>query len=193
MHISASGFINSDIYNIIEKIADNKARQYKKIAYLDADDIKQEVRIKCVNALRKYEEKREDADLFVFLSVCADNKLRDIKRNILYKHNGKICQTCNSINGKFCNKCKKLQRNVHSKMSLGMPISLEDQGVESKLYDACSTLDILDYIKFHLPSGLYKTFDKFQEANFNFKLLKQKERVSISGVIISIINNFYKE
>ncbi len=87
IHVQASGLSYSEQNHIIEKIANQKAYQYRNIGFFDSEDIKQEVRVKCWSVLSKYDPKKYTTDLKVFLSVCAENRIRDIKRSVLYKHN----------------------------------------------------------------------------------------------------------
>ena len=76
---------------LIEKIGSIKSLQHKSISYYDGDDINQEVFIKCWQAVEKYDPNC-DTKLRVFLSVCAENRIIDIRRGLVYRHNKTCCQ-----------------------------------------------------------------------------------------------------
>lgn len=196
-----SGFKYDDVSDTIEEIANNKSKQYGKISYFDPEDIKQEVRIKCWSVLKHYDKKRAGANLKTFLTVCADNRLRDIKRSVLYKFNSP-CTKCefHKQEGdkcvKFANKidcCQhaKHERYIQAKLSNSHPIDIDTQ----RIYDNNSNsfvenLEFIDFVETHLPSGFMPLFRKLQDVKYNFKSLKFKERIAIQTVLYDIFVEF---
>lgn len=192
---------------IIESIANTKARQFKRIAWFDADDIRQEVRQKCYLTLGKFDPKI--SDLRTFLSRCAENRLRDIKRGLLYKHN-KPCFRCPLWNmaaskaGKHdcmafddkmeCDKYARHERYVHIKLSSSHPINLDESRVEDTSFEkAIANADLIEFILKRLTPGQKKIFITFQRSNFDLKALKPKDRTKICEVIVEILSMYQEE
>jgi len=198
--ISASGFSYHDIEPIVESIARAKARQYKKIAYYDPEDIKQEVRIKCFQTLKNYDPARSGANIRVFLAVCADNKLKDIKRNVIYKHTSPCsrCDCCNHDtnecslypnNKKQCEKYMRHEKYVHTKLSVNSPISIEEKRViDNKSQTYFDKIDFIDYIFSLIPSGMNNLFNSLRENNFNINAMPTKEREKIMVTLRDIFD-----
>lgn len=199
-----SGLNYSDIYNIVEQIATEKARQYKKIAFYDEDDIKQEVRIKCLNTIKNFDPNRSGANLKIFLAVCADNRLKDIRRSIIYKHTSP-CTRCPfwnemaAVSGVHdcvifcdknqCDKFKKHNKYVMSKLSINSPISIEEHRViDDSANRNVDRADFIDYLFEQVPSGRYQLFNKFRSVNFNLSSMRPKERIVIIEVLKEIID-----
>jgi hypothetical protein len=125
---------NKKIQMMIDTIARTKAAQAHHIAYLDIEDLAQEIRFKCYSVLKQYDPTRTDANLHTFLSVCADNRLRDLRRSVLYKH-CKPCKRCSFGNKRTrgcvkyadkhnCDRYAKHERYISSKLSASRPIEI---------------------------------------------------------------------
>ncbi len=199
MYILCSGIDYSSVSDVVEKIADNKARQYKNIAYLDKEDIKQEVRLKCYTALSKFNVKKNKNDLFIFLSVCADNRIRDLKRSIFYQHYDKRkCKFCHgqslsSPSGFNCPKCQVADNKNAFKMNINNPIRVNNGLLDGEFDLPSKKVEILDYIKFNMPSGLMYIFDKLEKSDFKMASLKKNERYKMSDEIMGILKRYYEE
>lgn len=196
--IIPSGISFNECEEIIEKIAINKAKQFNTIAYLDAEDIKQEVRIKCWSVLPGY-DKHRSANLQTFLTVCADNRLRDIKRSLLFKFN-KPCSRCefNSTNGcvKYSNKfeCKLYKRHeryIQTKLSTSHPVDIDTQRIcDNGSQKFIDNFEFIDFVETHLPSGLMPLFRELASVNFQFKLISLKKRKVIKEHLFTIFQQF---
>lgn len=199
MYILGSGVYYSDISSIVEKIADNKARQYKKIAYLGPEDIRQEVRLKCFTALSKFNIKKTKNDLFMFLSVCADNRIRDIKRSIFYQYYDKTkCKFCHgqsitSPSGFYCPKCNTADNKNTFKMNINNPIRVNNGLLDDDFCLPSQKMEIIDYIRFNLPSGLMPIFNRLEKLEFKMGALKKGDRYKISNEIMFILKKYYEE
>lgn len=192
------------IKKLIEEIAIATANKYKKIAYYDAEDIRQEVRMKCVKSLNRYDPTRSDATLKTFLITCSHNRIRDIKRSVLYKHNnpcrkcdfqGKRKNKCNQYTSKSqCPKYKEHERFIACKLAANKPLSLD----ENRLFDRESEndtikLDMIDYIYASLSPEYYEDFYLLVESNFNFKTIHIKRRGKLMDIIAGIVKEFCEE
>lgn len=203
--IASSGISYKSVEDTIEQIADAKAYQYRKVGYFDQDDIRQEIRIKCWTALPRFDPAC-GANLKVFLSVCGENRIRDIRRSVLYKHN-RPCFKCpfwNEVAAQSgihdclvfedkmeCDKFAKHERYVQAKLSASHPIDINNERIEDINFDRrVGNIDFIDYVHANLPSGLFKTFDKLSSSNFNLHCLKPKERSNIIGALKIILKDY---
>lgn len=192
---------------VIEAIAESKARQFRRIAWLDADDIRQEVRLKCSLTLCKFDSAK--SDLHTFLSRCAENRLRDIKRGVLYKHN-KPCFRCplwNAVAARAgrhdcmafkekmdCDKYAKHERYVHAKLSASHPVNIDEERMHDTTFDhAVATSDLIEYIYVKLSPENKVIFDAFERSNFSLKALRPRERTAISEAIVEILEEYQEE
>lgn len=176
---------------VINSIAKSKAAKHRKIAYLGVEDIAQEVRIKLWMSLEKYDPGRK-VKLRTFLTAVAENRIIDLKRSLLYKHN-KPCFRCPFWNKAAAKagehdceayedkmQCEKYARHegfVQAKLSANNPISLDDTRVEEDTnYVSEGTFDMLEHVFTHLPSGLHPLFEKLRHSNYDFDALRVRER-----------------
>lgn len=201
----SSGIQYEEAEQIIEEIATQKAYQHKSISYFDANDLKQEVRIKCWAALPRFDSKC-GTDLRIFLSVCAENRIRDIRRSILYKHN-KPCFKCPFwneaaaqsgvhdclvfLNKMECEKYAKHEHYVQVKLSASHPIDIDNERIEDNDFQKrVENIDFVDYVYSNLPSGLWGLFDRLRHSNFNLKALRSRERSVIIAALRVALKDF---
>jgi len=203
--VSASGLEYHNQEDIIERVARNKAFQYRKVGFYETDDLMQEVRIKCWNAIDKYNPTC-GTNLYVFLSVCAENRIRDIKRSVLYKHN-KPCLKCPfwsataAASGQHdclvywekmeCKKYARHERYVQAKLSASHPIDIYSERIEddeSELHS--SRLELIEFIESKLPNSLMNLFIKFKAHNYNNKILSAKERSLLMTALKNILEDY---
>lgn len=187
---------------IIEAIAASKAHQFRqKLGWFDEEDIKQEVRLKCHKILDRYDPTK--SDLYIFLARCADNRIRDIRRSIRYKHN-KPCircehwdsdaaaagkHDCRAFSNKLeCDKFSKHERYVQVKLSVSQPVNIdEDRVYDSHFGRHVLQADLVDFVNTHIPTELKPLFITFMDANFDLKALKPKERTVLAEVLVDIL------
>ncbi len=167
------------------------------------------MRIKCWSALNKFDSSSFSTSLRVFLSVCAENRLRDIKRSVLYKHN-KPCvrcpfwnqsaaqsgmHDCLVFNDKMdCYKYNRHERYIQAKLSASHPIDIDnerviDEGSNIKF----NHVDFLDYIYTNIPSGYTSSFNKLQITNFHFDELEDQERNDLIDILREVLSNFQED
>ena len=204
----ASGLSYNDQESLVERVARAKAYQHRSIGYYDIDDLRQEVRIKCWEALTKFDPTC-GTNIYAFLSVCAENRIRDIKRSVMYKHN-KPCMRCPfwnafaSASGTHdclvysykmdCERFARHERYVQAKLSASHPIDINGE----RLIDDCSDIpmskfELMDFIDAHLPQDLRRSFEKFKQANYDPRVLKQRERSVLMRVLREILQRFEGE
>ncbi len=204
-NVLPSGINQSEAEEVIESIAHSKAARCKKIAYLGRADIRQEVRIKLWKSLELYDPARK-VKLRTFLTVCADNRIRDIRRSLLYKHN-KPCfrcplwdkaaakagvHDCTAFTNKMdCEKYAKHEQYVQTKLSANNPIRLDDARVEdTRFSNTMLSIEMLDYIYVHLPSGFHPLFDKLKQSNYDFKALKPAEGETLRRALAEALEEY---
>lgn len=206
--IVASGLSFKDQEELIEQVATAKAYQYKKIGFYDFDDIKQEVRIKCWSVVERYDPTC-GTNLSVFLSICADNRIKDIRRSVMYKHN-KPCLRCpfwdkNAAtsgshdclvyyNKMCCERYAKHEKYVHAKLSASQPIDINTQRIEDLNSGTHQrSLEIVELIESKLPKHLLPIFNKFKAENFDTKALKARERSLLLDTLRNLVDeaDFY--
>ena len=200
------GINSEEAQEIIEQIAKSKAAKHRKIAHLGVEDIAQEVRLKLWLSLEKFDITRK-VKLRTFLTTVAENRIRDIKRSLLYKHN-KPCfrcpfwDKCASKEGKHdcleftdkmqCEKYAKHERFVQAKISANNPISLDDTRVEEEGSSFVSQdfFSVLEYVYVNLPSGLHPLFNKLRCSNYDFDSLRAKEREILLESLKEVLEDY---
>lgn len=202
-----SGFYsydNPEIQRIIEEIAKATANKCKTIAYLDKADIEQEVRMKCLESLRHYDPNRSSANIRTFLITCVNNKMRDLRRSLLYKYNIP-CNKCDFfdtknnkcvkyINKSNCSRLLKHERYVLCKLTSGHAIIInESQTIDEKELKNQDKFLLLDFIRASLPSNMIWMIDALVESNFDMSIFKPREKADLIFYLSSVIDEFYTE
>lgn len=210
-NISSSGLLTyENVEAVIEKIANYKAYQYGNIGYLEPEDLKQEVRLKCYKELAKFDNTKEKASLFTFFSVCADNRIRDLRRKLVYKNN-KPCLRCSHYNaeanknGKHdcmvfmnkidCGKYASHHRYIITKINSNRALDITDKNInicDSNYSNQINQIDINEFIGIMLPSGVQNIFEKLVKNNYNPQKLRIKERDELFMILQEIFTK-YKE
>ncbi len=203
---TSSGFSYSDHEEIIEQIAKAKAYQYGPIGFFGIDDIKQEVRLKCWEALlNKYRPER-GTNVYAFLSVCADYRIKDIKRSVMYKHN-KPCIKCPfwdalaAASGLHdckvywdkidCERYSKHERYVQAKLSSSHPIDIDGERIEDETsFSHYDKIELIDFIETRLPKTMLPSFILFKQNNYSPKSLKSRERSILMKMLRNILRNY---
>ncbi|MBU1067377.1 hypothetical protein KKE60_06290 [Patescibacteria group bacterium] len=197
---------NLEIRKLIEKIALTTSNKYRQIAYYDTEDLAQEVRIKCIQALKHYDPNRSDASLETFLVTCADNRIRDIRRFVLFKHNNP-CKSCEFYdiknkkrcikysNKSLCSKYAKHEKSLALKIASNSPSQLDpNRLMDNHISDEVFQIELLDYIHTCLCPEYYEDFMKVYSANFNFNVIRSEDRrAELISVLSMIMQDFYEE
>jgi hypothetical protein len=190
-----SGIKYKDIEQIIDTVARAKAHQYGSVSYLDQQDLIQEVKIKCWKVLNSYNPDRKNANLLTFLSVCADNRIKDLRRILVYKHN-KPCVRCIHHSKGKCTKfkkrmeCKQFEQHemrIKNKLSCSNTVDICGHNVYDKKSERfIEDVDFYDFIYTHLPQHLHQLFDQLRDANFDFRVLKPRQKKMMRCLLAEI-------
>ena len=123
----------SDIEDIVEYLVKVKAYKYTFDCW-DMEDIGQEIRIICLNALPKYDHDRNTGErgILNYFGSCVDNRLKNLKRDkyiryapSLSKEEIKKVEECPDKHDKLFEKWKKFQAGLQSKKCIKHPISID--------------------------------------------------------------------
>ena len=202
----ASGITYDDFSAIVERVAELKARHHLNIGYLDEEDIKQEVRIKCWEIMNRVDNDIGQPDSF--FAVCAEHRLTDLKRSLIYKHQ-KPCFKCPHWNkdpeasGSYkcfrfedrseCERFSKHEKFVALKIASNYPYNLHHEPIyDETSHRGMERVDLEDYIYTHLPEFFHPYFKTVQENGYNFKVLKAKMRATLLNLLREILKE-YKE
>jgi hypothetical protein len=175
INAEVSGIKYSDVEQIIEKIALRLANKYKSISFLDPEDIKQEVRLKCFSILGEYNSARHDANIQAFFSISADNRLRDLKRGLLYNPNNDDQYAKNKLSSTYV-----VEISNNNMPCTGFLRQIED-------------MDFLEYVHLSLPSGVLQLYCRFSDSNFSLRSLKLKEKEALFPFLVDILHDFKEE
>jgi len=175
MQIAPSGLKYCDVEQVIENIASAKARQHSPISYLNEEDLKQEIRIKCIKVIKKYDPTRHNSNLISFLSISADNHLRDLRRSLVYNPNNKPSYSNDRVGSSLVFEHKE---------------ELNFDGTSSH---SVQKVDIYDYILSKLPSGLMPIYHGFHMAGFDFKALPPGERNLLLSSLLDIVRDIKED
>jgi hypothetical protein len=113
MILSTSGTLAptyDDLEETIEKIVSMKVARWTFPGH-DSDDIAQEVRVFCWQALKKYDFAKEGKGVFYFLTKCVDNGLYNKGRGV-YFDNNPPCKRCPDYDPQRPRECCGSQRMI---------------------------------------------------------------------------------
>ena len=120
-----------DIESVVEDLARIKRKKYAR-RFIDADDIAQEVRIKCWKSIHIYDPERGQS-IRTFLNVCTENHLRNLMRdnfvtfNPPYKKDPEYFDKSGQPTEKALRdeKIQKYMRRYKRKRAVKMPASVD--------------------------------------------------------------------
>ena len=131
----------------IEEIADLK--KTKAFAFFEEEDIKQEVRLICFNALEKFDESK--SSVRTYLWSCVTNRLNNLKRDKYYRLEKPCSKTKCPMYNVFQKKCTsntypsicpKLKKNEQKmKNQMGVVNNASMEGVD--LEEECQNVDLV--------------------------------------------------
>lgn len=154
------------------QVIDNVAKmlgQYFSFGYYDSEDIEQEVRIMCLEALPNFDKNK--ASLKTFLIVNAKNKLLNLQRDKLCKI-FPPCANCGSCDDDYCEKydtkeeCPlflRWQQNTqikHNLLALG-ELYDDDAYYNTNVLEELYEKELLIYIDKNIPSKYRQDYLQF--------------------------------
>lgn len=171
---------------IIERVVLSKRNQYK-FPGTSSEDLSQDIRIICFDAINRFDIKRVKNDsvekpLFSFLARCVDNALYNKFRGI-FLNNNPPCIRCEhyikktkecAINEEGCDRIIKYRNNMARKRNIFAPGQFAHEAYEPEI--GAQADSVLDFLKERLPRRLYTKLIKGEP-------LTKKEREKIKRYI----------
>lgn len=162
--------VSSEQLELIDSIASMLSPSFT-FGYYDVDDIEQEIRLMCLEALPRFNP--DKASLRTFLVVHARNRLITLKRD----KSCKIfppCSSCNHLDGRDCVKYKmrdncslyaKWNRTTKDKYNLLALSSLDenDMAYHTNIVEELHQQELLKYVDEHIPARYRQDYLNFIE------------------------------
>jgi len=171
-----------DLETTIEKIVAMKVARWS-FPGMDTDDISQEIRLICFQALQKYDLSKEGKGVFYFLAKCVDNRLYNHGRGIYFDNNPPCtrCPDYNKVTKICCGSPRKSEYDLRMarRRAIDNPISLhsaasEDESISDILYgtntyigSSTGVVDLDEHISDLLHSDLLDYYQLIKNGNSN--------------------------
>ena len=189
MTIVGSGISYIDATDTIEKIVSIKARKYTKPGS-SKDDVAQEIRLICFQALEKYDPARVGRSIFHFLARCVDNGLYNQQRGIYFDNNPpclrcehyiKETKTC-AIQESGCDRIIQYRDKMARRRAVQAPISYnvdEDDEPINIGYIPSPTgyLNLDEHIRSTIPVDLLASYEKMINEGHSSVPAKMRKRI----------------
>lgn len=180
-----------EILSVIGKLAKRFAANFK-FGFYDIDDIKQEIYIMGLDAVKRYDGR---VPLENFLAVHIKNRLKSLRRD-KYSREGYVCTYC-SGESDDCQHCLRRILKNNAKKNLVSPIDLDlvSDESESNMRD---NLDILtdvtikeytDLIDKHLDISYRSDYLRMRSGSY----VTKHRRLEIENVIKEILEEYKSE
>lgn len=174
----------SDIEHIVEYLVRVKSKQHTFDCW-DAEDIAQEIRIICFNAISQFdfERAKDEKHMVNYFGRCVDNRLQNLKRDnyIRYESNSKTLDE---------EKISKSLENIQRKKNIKHPISIDQaQNMPYKLDVECQVL--ANDMRAHLLSSVEEEFKEPLEKIMDGakKEVSVKTRKEIQTIVKEILED----
>lgn len=156
----------SHLSGVIEQVVHNKIHRYY-VPDMSPDDIAQEIRIKCVAAMEKFDATRIGPNPYQFLSKVADNHLYNFSRGT-WVPNNPPCNRCPlwdigkkvcKVNEVDCDKIVKYRKKMFAKAALRTATEFPDYAQEAHV-DTLEASILHEHFKSKLPKKLLPYYEK---------------------------------
>jgi hypothetical protein len=145
---------------------------------MDAQDIAQEIRIKCLESLasNQYEPGKTGGTPYSFLYRCIHNHLYNIRRGVWTVNNppcvrceywSRKQRSCISVGGEdICNKMQKYRSIMSVKASLRTPVGFDKHCTDGRSveFSSIEEYELHDLIINRLPLHLHSEYDKVRSG-----------------------------
>lgn len=145
-----------DISDIVEYLVKVKSHTYTFDCYAE-DDIGQEIRLICFNALDHFDMSKVNEEKLVnFFGTCVDNALKNLKRDRYIRVTPPCNSGCKQLHSEsddlqqVCKRWLNFKANLQRKITVKHPISLERIGDNVRDYNAEQEVEIEDMKRFLL-------------------------------------------
>lgn len=144
-------------YEDIEAIVEQLVRIKSNNAVFDCweiDDIAQEIRIICLNALEHFDEDRViDSKTINYFGRCVDYRLQNLKRDKYIRFTPhftkeQINEAISDPNSDMAAKYEKFKENVKRRKKVKHPISIEQTGEKTCKFNFINEVDAKDFCNF---------------------------------------------
>jgi len=183
---AASGLSYLEAEDLIETIVSMKKGKYIYPGH-DVEDLAQDIRIMCWEALQKYDEAKVGKSQFHFLARCVDNRLYNKFRGI-YLHNNPPCLRCPDyikptkecrIQESGCDRIVQYRKRMARKRAIASPFSynaLLDADGDADFTQHSSLAvgsltgvhDLDDHIRENLDPALLQYYEQMTNGNPDF-------------------------
>jgi hypothetical protein len=198
-----SNAIYENYQDQIEKVINTLAYASPSFSYFDSEDIKAEIRIICLEAIKTFNPKK--ATIETFLNRCIKTRMQNFKRDNFFRYENpcidKKCIYYDIFNKKCiseekcasCSLIKKSSTRMQAKIAIGDPVlfsaSESEIDKEDKVFSIKRVDDILDIREIILrkegPEYLL-SFDIFCVRDKNF--IKKSHFEKIKDIILDYYN-----
>lgn len=141
-----AGYTETQVLAIIENIVDSLACKYR-MPGLDRDELAQEIRVFCLEALPRYDGSKGSLDALLY-QHCR-NRLLNLMRDRVRRHDAP-CKECAMgrpcWDGKFCARFEQWQRRNRRKQDLAGALPLDNTAERVDAYDH-GDADIKDVLR----------------------------------------------
>jgi len=158
----------------IERLVSMKAGLYT-IPNFDREDVAQEIRVMCINALARYEPEKNHSTPFNYLARCVDNRLRNLLRD-----HGATLPKAKREDEKAIARCE-------SKMRLQTALPIGDEVHEDSLGHAPLTGDVTEFV-----DSISQRLET-KELRSSFSLLISEGPPAIPKLHLRVIKKTIKE
>lgn len=179
----------SHLSGLIEQVVHHKLYKHY-VPDMGPDDIAQEIRIKCVAAMEKFDATRIGPNPYQFLSKVADNHLYNLKRGTWVPNNPPcnrcplwdiVHKTC-TVNEVGCDKIVEYRQKMAAKAALRTATELPDYG--QNIHETDIEADILhEHFKAKMPKKLLSHYEKLVRGEKILAHHKTKIRAIIKAIL----------
>lgn len=144
-------------YEDIEKIVEQLVRIKSSNAVFDCwepDDIAQEIRIICLNALKHFDHDRViDSKAINYFGRCVDYRLQNLRRDKYIRFTPhftkeQINQAISDPNSDMAVKYENFKENLKRRQKIKHPISIDQTGEKTSKHNFINEVDALDFCSF---------------------------------------------
>lgn len=183
-----------DIEPIVEYLVKVKSREYTFDCW-DTEDIGQEIRIICFNALEKFEQSKavDVKQITNYFGRCVDNRLKNLKRDKYIRFTPslsrkKISELSLTEDGlqSITDKLDKFQADLTSKINIKHPVPIDlvgESDLHNKNQDKIEAKDIATHIHNKLCEELKPAFVKMINGDYIAEDVRIKVQASVSKII----------
>jgi len=186
------------VSGVIERVVNHYVYVRRtRIPDMDAQDIAQEIRVKCIQALEsnQYDPEKSNGSPYNFLHRCIHNHVYNLRRGTWVPNNppcvrcdcwDKKERKCTAVDGEDdCAKMQKYRDAMRIKASLRTPIGFDKYCTEGRAieFGSIEELELDDLIINRLPQKLCNEYMKLRRG----EAVKNKKKNELKRAILAIL------